>query len=60
MRVTSALPNDVNCEFPVDHQSGWRQTHKVKQAKNLKTKPILISTLDQNRNSDEGNNQGQL
>ena len=56
MRVTNAFPSDLN-EFPVDNQSGIDKPIR-KPMKALQLNP-RDSTLNQNRNSDVGNNQGQ-
>ena len=48
MSVTNAFPNDLN-EFSVDNQSGINKPIR---------KPLGF-TLNQNRNSGVGNNQGQ-
>ena len=56
MRVTSAFPSDLN-EFPVDNQSEINKPiRKPMKAWQLNPRD---STLNQNRNSDVGNNQGQ-
>ena len=55
MRVTNAIPSDLN-EFPVDNQSGINKPiRKPMKAWQLN---LRDSTLNQNRNSDLGNNQG--
>ena len=56
MRVTNAFPSDLN-EFPVDNQSGIdKPIRKPMKAWQLNPRG---STLNQNWNSDVGNNQGQ-
>ena len=56
MRVTSAFPNDLN-EFPVDNQSEVNKPiRKPMKAWQLNPRD---SILNQNRNSDVGNNHGQ-
>ena len=56
MRVTNAFPSDLN-EFPVDNQSGIdKPVRKPMKAWQLNPRG---STLNQNRNSDVGNNHGQ-
>ena len=56
MRVTNAFPSDLN-EFSVDNQSGINKPiRKPMKAWQLNQRG---STLNQNRNSDVGNNQGQ-
>ena len=55
----------VNDEFPVDHQNGInkpsiRLIMLLKCKKTNKTHGPRGSTLNQNRNSDVGNNQGHL
>ena len=56
MRVTNAFPSDLN-EFPVDNQSGINKPiRKPMKAWQLNPRD---STLNQNMNSDVGNNQGQ-
>ena len=55
-RVTNAFPSDVN-KFPVDNQSGMdKPIRKPMKACQLN---LRDSTLNQNRNSDVGNDQGQ-
>ena len=56
MTVTNAFPSDLN-EFPVDNQSGINKPIR-KPMKAWQLNP-QGSTLNQNRNSDVGNNQGQ-
>ena len=56
MRVTNAFPSDLN-EFPVDNQSGINKPiRKPMKAWQLNQRG---SALNQNRNSDVDNNQGQ-
>ena len=56
MRVTNAIPNDSN-EFPVVNESGINNpSRKPMKARQLNPRG---STLNQNRNSDVVNNQGQ-
>ena len=56
MRVTNAFPSDLN-KFPVDNQSGMdKPIRKPMKACQLN---LRDSTLNQNRNSDVGNDQGQ-
>ena len=56
MRNTNAFPSDLN-EFPVDNQSGIdKPVRKPMKAWQLNPRG---STLNQNRNSDVGNNHGQ-
>ena len=56
MRNTNAFPSDLN-EFPVDNQSGINKPiRKPMKAWQLNPRG---STLNQNWNSDVGNNQGQ-
>ena len=55
-RVTNAFPSDLN-KFPVDNQSGMdKPIRKPMKACQLN---LRDSTLNQNRNSDVGNDQGQ-
>ena len=56
MRVTNAFPSDLN-KFPVDNQSGMDKPIR----KPMKPCQLNLrdSTLNQNRNSDVGNDQGQ-
>ena len=55
-RVTNAFPSDLN-KFPVDNQSGMdKPIRKPMTACQLN---LRDSTLNQNRNSDVGNDQGQ-
>ena len=56
MRVTNAFLSDLN-KFPVDNQSGMdKPIRKPMKACQLN---LRDSTLNQNRNSDVGNDQGQ-
>ena len=56
MRVTNAFLSDLN-KFPVDNQSGMdKPIRKPIKACQLN---LRDSTLNQNRNSDVGNDQGQ-
>ena len=56
MRVSNAFLSDLN-EFPVDNQSGIdKPIRKPMKACQLNPQD---STLNQNRNSDVGNDQGQ-
>ena len=55
-RVTNAFPSDLN-KFPVDNQSGMdKPIRKPMKAFQLN---LRDSNLNQNRNSDVGNDQGQ-
>ena len=63
MRITNLLPNDLN-EFVVDNQSGINKPIRLitsSKGKQLKAWQLNTrdSTLNQNRNSDLGNNEGQ-
>ena len=56
MRVTNAFLSDLN-KFPVDNQSGMdKPIRKPMKACQLN---LRDSNLNQNRNSDVGNDQGQ-
>ena len=56
MRVTNAFLSDLN-KFPADNQSGMdKPIRKPMKACQLN---LRDSTLNQNRNSDVGNDQGQ-
>ena len=60
MRVTNALLSDL-CELPVDHKSGSKKKLiRLNNSRTRKLKHLRLSTLDPNRNSNVGDNQGQL
>ena len=56
MRVTNAFLSDLN-KFPVDNQS--RMDKPIRKPMKACQLNLRDSTLNQNRNSDVGNDQGQ-